>query len=106
MLNSQDRRPAFDAFFASLDAQNQARFLGKAVAQRDDLQDGSDYPVSLIDCMENVWDVWRDLRHYNPAHLNEDDRAIMAMMLNPEREEREREHRIGNGLDGSYPRSA
>jgi hypothetical protein len=110
MLNSDDRRPAFDAFFRSLDPAAQTVFIHAAIAQRDGIQDGEEKTVSLIDCMENVWDFWTELRTANPSHLigalYADDRAVAALMLDPEREAREREFRGIAGLNASYPRSA
>jgi hypothetical protein len=58
MLNSNDRRPAFDRWYNSLDAAEQMAVVSTAMAQRDGLQDSEtpENPVSLIDCLENVWD--------------------------------------------------
>jgi hypothetical protein len=65
MLDSTSRRPAFDRFFVSLSEAEQIAFFKCAQRQREDLQtnDGA-LPegdiVSVIDCMENVWDEIRD----------------------------------------------
>ena len=67
MLDSNDRRPAFDRWFATMGTQAQQHFLNAARAQRDLLQEdanggfGDGAIVSLIDCMENVWDELRNL---------------------------------------------
>jgi hypothetical protein len=93
MLNSNDRRPAFDAFFASLEDDFRAVFLDDAMVQYIGLQEAHG-EVSLIDCMENVWDEWRELRYTNPSCFDPHDvqRVIMAHMLCPQREERERNY--------------
>jgi hypothetical protein len=56
MLNSDDRRPAFDRWFTNLDAAEQTVVVHAAMEQRDFLQDAQEGPVSLIDCLENIWD--------------------------------------------------
>lgn len=60
MLNSDERRPAFDRWFNSLDAAEQTVVVDAAMRQRDTLQGEDprpeDTPVSLIDCLENIWD--------------------------------------------------
>jgi len=79
MLDSNRRRPAFDRFWASLDPTMQAIFLDEATMQWAGLQeaDGTpEEPVSVIDCMENVWDRWLDLPHYDRATLSLEDRTI------------------------------
>lgn len=59
MLNSDDRRPAFDRWFNALDQTDQASVTFAALAQRESLQesDGTrERPVSVIDALENIWD--------------------------------------------------
>jgi hypothetical protein len=94
MLNSQERRPAFDAFFASLDEDFRTVFLSEALTQWHGLIDSED-GASVIDCMENVWDWWTELRHTNPSWFGPTDveRSIMAHMLDPDREARQRAYR-------------
>ncbi len=57
MLDSNSRRPAFDKFFRSLDPVFAGIFLEEVVTQHAHLDD-----ASVIDCMENIWDAWIDLR--------------------------------------------
>ena len=106
MLNSTERRPAFDCFFASLDPVLADDFMHCASEQRAALQDSEDTPVSLIDCMENIWDEWRDLRHNAPERLSTMDQARRQYMLDPERQARERALREAAGLAGSFPSGA
>lgn len=102
MLDSTARRPAFDAFFASLDTASRTVFLDYVTAQWEGLSE--DHPCSVIDCMENVWDSWRELRHYNPAHMTPDERSILGVIMNcPEREEREYVERSRRGLKNYGP---
>jgi hypothetical protein len=96
MLNSDSRRPAFDRFFASLDEDFRGVFMDSALSQWHYLSDEAraaedGHVVSLIDCMENLWDAWRELRHMNPSWFDgmAIERAIMAHMLDPERVYRE-----------------
>lgn len=58
MLDSNDRRPAFDRWYASLSTAERTLFLAAAEEQRASLDTGTE-PTSLIDCMENVWDEIR-----------------------------------------------
>jgi hypothetical protein len=83
MLNSQDRRPAFDKWYASLDDTTRGMFMQCATEQWCGLQEAdgtADEPVSVIDCMENVWDHWRELaltlRDRPELLWAEDDRAL------------------------------
>lgn len=93
MLDYNARRPAFDAFFRSLDDATRTVFLDTAMAQWQGLQD--DDPsrnVSLLDCMENVWDLWRGLTTSAVHAHGADERAIMLAMRDTERLARYREY--------------
>lgn len=68
MLDSNDRRDAFDAFFASLDHASRVYFLAEASDQHATALEQEGRPSSIIDAMENVWDEWRELsRVRNPT---------------------------------------
>lgn len=58
MLDSNSRRPAFDRWFDSLDPVDQTVVVDAAMTQRQSIKDSGDLagPVSLIDCLENIWD--------------------------------------------------
>lgn len=93
MLNSDDRRPAFDAFFRSLDDDARTVFLDDAVNQWLGIQESEIRTVSVIDCMENIWDLWREMPDHRTESLSQADKAIQAVMNDPARRQREAEYR-------------
>ena len=58
MLNDNDRRPAFDRWFAGLEAIERICVIEAALESWNGLRsEGTpERPVSYIDCLENVWD--------------------------------------------------
>lgn len=98
MLQSNDQRSAsFDAFFRSLDDDARIVFLDDATTQWAGIQ--SDEPnrmVSFIDCMENVWDLWRELPLHTAdpkgSNLSPNEQAIVQVMKDSDRILRQREY--------------
>jgi hypothetical protein len=93
MLNSDDRRPAFDAFFRSLDDDARTVFLDDAVNQWMGLQESEIRNVSVIDCMENIWDLWREMPDHDYEALWGAEKAIWHVMNDEARRQREAEYR-------------
>jgi DNA replicative helicase MCM subunit Mcm2 (Cdc46/Mcm family) len=93
MLNSDERRPAFDDFFRSLDEDARTVFLADAVAQWQGIQDSEIRTVSLIDCLENIWDAWREMLEHPDERLSQADRAIKIVVNDETRRRLEAEYR-------------
>lgn len=87
----------FNAFYASLTPAHRNEFLLEAEAQREGIQEGADYTVSLLDCLENVWDYWRELQVtkselLDSSNLWKYERTVKALMLDPARQSREADY--------------
>lgn len=90
MLDSDKRRGAFDAFFRSLNDSARTVFLDDAEKQWKSLQEDDQLrTVSLIDCMENIWDLWREIPSHRYEHLSRDNQAIYLVMEDADRRKRE-----------------
>lgn len=91
MLDSNARRPQFDAFLFSLQSQERTMFLRDAQTRYEHLLISTD--CSFIDCMENAWDEWREIGKLEDRFLYQpNDHTIKELMNNERRIGRQRNY--------------
>lgn len=92
MLDSNQRRPEFDAFFASLESDGRSVFLDEAMISYCNFAEGGE-PISFIDAMENTMDYWRELMTLPDELIGQHERTVASWMRDGDRQRIEKAKR-------------